>query len=464
MYILRRLLCVSIALFLFASSAAGVDKQLVSGNLKKLNNFAKVAVCPNDGSALIVWSQGNAKDNSYGRIYACEARRQPDGLYAIQPFFLVGIGQRPTVVYLLGAGKYFIAWDTSLYDLNEYRGYYLEDQREKFPGGVIRARTYSPGPANPADGLGAVVELSDPVYELNLIANAVDVPDSDATGAATSADRVFVSWLGSDESEHDNYEVFDAGIFGSTWDVVAAAAPSANDITSVDRLQMLSWDSDPYNMGALTCGFYRGGNVYAAGACIDFTTWEIACNFVRILARMHVYYSGSAMIYRIDPETLTVEDYFKLGSHYYGDKDTPLSTGGNIVPLAAAAAPGVSFPIIGCNNVQFEIASLESDFDPQSYTKLGYIYKKKTQLVDQRVVAAGGNLCVIYHNKKGQFRRRMLSAADGSPKGGAKTILTIKKRRLQWMDAASYGKDVLLVFSEARNKKKYRIHLAKFTP
>ena len=468
MRVLCRFTTVSIVIILLTTAAAAVDKQLVSGSLKKLNNFAKVAVCPSDGNALIVWSQGNTKDNSYGRIYASEARHQPDGSYAIQPYFTVGIGQRPSVIYLAGAAKYFIAWDSSVYDLNEYRGYYLQDQREEFLPCVIRARTYSPGLADPLNGLGTVVQLSDPLYELNVIANAMDVPDAETSAAAPAADRVFVSWLGSDESEYEISEAFltggfEAGTFGSTWDIGGAAAPATADIALVDRLQMLYW-TDIVNTAALTCGFSLGDKVYSAGAFIDFNIYDIALNAVRIFSGGEVEYEGTAVIFRVDPATLTVEDYFTFGSKYYGDKDTPLSTAGSIAPLNVAGAPDTAFPIIGCNNVDFALASLDSDFDPASHTNLGYIYDKKTKLVDQRVVSVGGELLVIYHNKKGQFRQRRLSNTDGSPVGGAKTILQIKKKKLQWMDAASYGDDVLLVFAEASNKKNNRIYLAKFKP
>ena len=100
-----------------------------------------------DGNALLVWTNADSKDNNKGAVYGAELVRQPDGSYIAGSPFLIsaksGSNQRPHVVYLEAVNKFLIAWDTSYYDLNEFRKFdHIADR--PLPGSKILARTYVP--------------------------------------------------------------------------------------------------------------------------------------------------------------------------------------------------------------------------------------------------------------------------------------------------------------------------------
>lgn len=181
---MRNFLCKCVILLIsmvLISGVAYAQVTKVSGNLKKLNSYVKIAVNPFNGNALIVWSQGNAKKNSYGVLYAAEAIRQPDGTFNMLPYFVVSTkpgGHRPSVVYLENTGKFLIAWDDAYYNLNEYRNTYVQRGHD-FPNSKTYARTYTPVGLSPPGGvgtLGPIVTLNNTKFELNLGVHAVYIP------------------------------------------------------------------------------------------------------------------------------------------------------------------------------------------------------------------------------------------------------------------------------------------------
>jgi hypothetical protein len=444
----------------FSVAAQSVDKQLVSGDLKRLNNFVKIAVNPANGNALVVWAQGNANNNDYGRVYASELTRQQDGSYAVGPYFLVspdsGCHNRPSVAWLPNAGKYIITWDTSFYDLNEY--WVLNPFTGRpFPAEEVYARTYTPGLG--AAGLGEQVQISDSVIELNVVACVIALGAPPAAPTA-GVDRVFISYLASDESEYGE-GVFTAGLFGSKWDVSANpvtvdAKPTAvPDISLVSRKQLLNWKG-MINIAVIASGFQSGNLLYCAGVYFSFNRS-----------------TGVGMILLINPETLKVVKHVDTGEYDPHGKDSPINAFGSVVPLnvALASPSDGTFTIVGTSNLVPQLLSIGSDLDETSAEPLGLI-SKPGDSVDQRLFktsaiegapAQKSDVYVLYYNKLGQFRYRSLAAGTGKPIGTSTTVLTINKRRLKYMDVAAFGKDVLIAFAEQSNKKNYKINFFKFT-
>lgn len=84
--------------------------------MKLINRDTAIAVCETDGNALVVWNQSNSKKQEFGRIWAAELVRQPNGTYkALEPFLVSkksGSNQRPAVQYVPAFGVYMIVWDT----------------------------------------------------------------------------------------------------------------------------------------------------------------------------------------------------------------------------------------------------------------------------------------------------------------------------------------------------------------
>jgi hypothetical protein len=445
------------------------DKHLVSGDLRRLNNFVKIAVNPANGNALVVWAQGNANNNDYGRVYASELTRQQDGSYAVGPYFMVspnsGSHNRPSVAWLPNAGKYIIAWDTSFYDLNEYWDLNPFGGRP-FPAEEIYSMTYTHG-LNAA-GLGEQVQISDSTIELNLVACVIAL-GAPPTAPATGVDRVFISYLASDESEYPIMPIlditsgkltatgFEAGLWGSKWDVSAnpvtadAKPTSAPDISMVDRKQMLDW-----GVSVIASGFQSGNLLYCAAIYVSFNRA-----------------SGVGMILQINPETMKVVEHVDTGEYDFHGQDIPTNAFGSVVPLdIAQASPSDGiFTLVGTSNLMPQLLSVNSDLDETSAKHLGLI-SKTGDAVDQHLFKASATMgapakksdvYVLYYNKLGQFRYRSLAAGTGKPTGTTTTILKINKRRLKYMDVATYGKDVLVAFAEQSNKKNYKINFFKFT-
>jgi hypothetical protein len=450
----------------FAVTAISAEKQLVSGDLKRLNNFVKIVVNPANGNALVVWAQGNANNNDYGRIYASELTRQQDGSYVVGSYFMVspnsGSHNRPSVAWLPNAGKYIIAWDTSFYDLNELKKLEKLLQRP-FPGAEILARTYTPGSGGEA-GLGEMLTVNDSAIELNVVANVIPIELQTATVpyVATDTDRVFISYLGSDESEHDNYPAFEAGLWGSKWDVSAgsqeSASPGVTDISLVSRAQMLFWADQPINISVIVQGFEHNGKLYCAGAYMTLG--------------MEYLYTAVGMIMQINSATMALENYFETKEYDPKGKDGPINAFGQVVPLdGVVTAPSDVFTLIGASNVYYSLRSINSELAPSSEKDLGLV-SKPGDILDQRLFKTGAmadapakksDVSVLYYNKLGQFRYRSLAAGTGKPTGISTTLLKIKKRRLKYMDVATYGKDVLVAFAEQSNKKNYKINFFKFS-
>lgn len=282
------------------------------------------------------------------------------------------------------------------------------------------------------------------------------------------SDCVFISFLSSDESEYQTAGVFDAGLFGSAWTIVADGPPGSDDITLDARAQMLFWE-DETNISVMGTGFYSWSldRVFASGAYLDFSVWEIvAAAGKALLYGGDVDFGGTGVVFRIDPNLLKVEAHLDLSSKYYGNNDTPMNIGGHIMPLTpqSITPPGTRFPIIGCaNDVQLNLGTYNSDLLKADYKSTGYISKKPAEIVDQRFFKTGnGDIYGYYHNTKGRFIHRKLDNA-GKPKGASKTAFKIKKKRLKWMDSATFGNQVLTAFSQMKNKKKYEIFFNAFT-
>jgi hypothetical protein len=459
------LLFIVIFILIFAVAPAVGQAQLVSGNLKKLNGNVRIAVDPAGGNGLIVWCQGDLKDNEKGKIYGAEVWRQEDGSYLTgEPFVISGSGdsnQRPALAFLPNTGKYMIAWDQSLYDPKAF----IEGggNPHPLPSSPVLARTYTPGTATVPGTMGGIVTVSDSAYEFNIVADIVLIETDGGETPAAVADRVFLTFFCSDEQKDGKDGPFAAGLWGTVWDVtVNASGPTTvSDFVPVRSKLMADW-SVQYGMGMTSQGFYAGGRVYAAGAHEDF-------NYGGLIA--------AGGIYKIDPGSLTVDQFYETGATK--NDDFPLTAFGQVYPLTdLPAAPAAStFRVIGISNVIFNIISINNDLVMSSSKNLGPVSGKATELVDQRFFKLSGtasaplqpsarakksDLYILYHTKKGQFRYRNLSLDEGAPAGGSTTVLTIKKKRLKWMDAGTYGGDVLLAYSQQTNKKNYKIYFYKF--
>lgn len=470
---MKKSMSVFVVLGLLFSLFGGIStaqQQLVSGNMKKLNGFCRIAINPDNGNGLIVWSQGNAKKNTYGRIYAAELTRQTDGSYVVgQPFLISsskGSNQRPCVAYLKNVGKYLVVWDTSVYDLSVY----VDNRPFPLPAAKILARTYTPSAAatsGPAGALGNITTLNDPEYEYNSICNVVPIYTNETTPANGVKDRVFVTFFCSDEEQGSKVGPFTAGMYGTTWEVGAGSVAAvdrlaaAGDMSRVNGKQMADWTVS-HGMGITIHGFYYNKKVYAAGA---HQFWNMGG------------VTGKGGIYKIDPNALAIDQFFSTGVSKANKY--PIDAFGQVLPLnGVVASPGAGLRIVGLSNVIYNLISIDISLAETSLKNLGSISKKPTEVVDQRLfkiaeeVAVGSlinpaakksNVYTLYHTKKGQFKHRNLSLDLGEPSGVSKTVLKIRKKKLHYMSVDTYGKDVLLTYSEKANKKKYRVYFYKFT-
>lgn len=459
-------------------SAPAAGQQLVSGKMNKLNGFCRIAVNQNSGNGLIVWSQGNAKKNNYGRIYAAELIRQAggggpaDGSYQIGEPFLVsqtkGSNQRPVVVYLEDIGKYLIAWDTAVYDLSAY----VNNRPSPLPSAKILARTYMPGTATGPPGtpgtLGKITTLSDPAFEYNSIANVVPMEAKGAGAAGSLKERVFLTFFCVDEIRDDKVGPYTAGLYGTAWDVAATSdsvheplLDAANgEFTRVNGKLMADW-SFSYGKGVTVQGFYSGGKVYAAGA---HEIWEGGL-------------AGLAGIYKIDSGNLNIDQFFPIAKSKAGQY--PINAHGQVLLLNGdVAVSNQEARAVFLTNIAFDLASVDISLAEATLKNLGSVSKKAGEVVDQRLFKISGTQSVdeliktaakksdvytLYHTNKGQFKYRNLSLDFGKPAGKSKTVLKIKKKRLKWIDVATFGNDLLLGYSEMANKKKYRVYFYNFS-
>jgi hypothetical protein len=289
---------------------------------------------------------------------------------------------------------------------------------------------------------------------------------------------VLITNFVSDEEKDGKTGPLEAGMAGSVWRVGLSNSPGSSaagaaEITMLRRKLMSTWDTED-GLGVTVQGFYLAGMVYAAGVH-EYWTWEInalAADFTDNLA-------GRGGIYKIDPADLEIEKFFASGAGKPGVY--PITADGQILPLnsSTSLAPGEGFRIVGLSNVVFDLMCVGSDLNQASYKNLGSASKKKGEVVDQKMFRirsskVKGNAAVapvfdpyityvLYHTNKGHFRYRKLNSTTGAPKGAAKKVLKIKKRKLKYMAVAAYDKDVLLAFSEMKNKKNYRINFFSFT-
>jgi len=234
---------------------------------------------------------------------------------------------------------------------------------------------------------------------------------------------------------------------------------------------MADWNKD-YGLGVTMQGFYAGGKIYAAGA---HKHWVLS---TRPSLNMVDNIAGRGGIYLIDPMTMVVDMFFPTGISKPGK--FPLNASGQVLPLGgnATSAPGAKFKIVGLSNTIFNLISVDSDLAASSLKNHGSVSKKAGEVIDQRFFKINdlpavdasvdpalkkSNTYVLYCTNKGQLKHRNLDIKTGKPIGVSKTVLKIKKRRLKYMDVVTYGKDVLLAFSEQKNKKKHLIYFYKFS-
>ena len=453
------ILVIASILFTLVATASLAQTKLVSGNLKKLNGQCKIAVDPATGNGLIVWSQGNAKDVDYGRIYAAEITRQGEGSYTVGAYLMVsqnsGSNQRPSIAWLPEVGKYLIVWDTSYYDLTEYLKPAIRNNRPFAPTSLL-ARTYSPGA-----GLGPITDISLPGYEVNLTPFVMcytppeDVPDDE--------ERALIIFCASDEVGDQgqtsliSVASLSEDLRASHYKVSAdAAAPAASDIELIEsRALVADWGRTAWT-AALSSAFQRGETIYAGGGVLN---WHFD---------MNVY--CEEIFFSIDPVSYVFKGY-EAGQFEFDLKREPESTWGNIMPLdyGVAAPPDEDFRIVGVSNASGETCSILNDLT--DYNELPKVSTKKGDVLDQRLFglnniagapAGKSNVYILYYDKKGQLRYRGLAGDDGSVTGSAKTVLKMKKNRLKFMDVATFGNYALVAISEMRNKKNYRINLLSF--
>jgi hypothetical protein len=450
-------------LLLIAATTAAAQPEVVSGSLKKLNGFVRIAVEPAAGNLLVVWSQGDTKNNDYGRIYAAYLERRQDGSYlAGEPFLFStnkGSNQRPSVAWLPTVSLFIVAWDTSYWDPNEYMKFdHMADR--PFAGTQVLARAWNPATAE----LGQIVTVNQADWELSIGADVVPIDVGAVAGPGEASERVFINFLSSDEERNGIAGPFEPGMWGSLWRVsmngMSPSQPAGGGvITLIERKGMLTW-AVPYGVATTVSGFVSGGKVYAAGAYMKF-------NF----PMGNFYASGVGGIYRIDPVALTVEKFLATGELDLGPgKAFPINLFGEATPLPGApAAPNGGFGMVGLSNIDKRVMTVGSDLEAGGIAYHGTASKTANEIVDQRLfmigavgAPAGETLYVLYHDKKGRFRYRTLTSS-GQPKGVSKTVLKIKKNRLKYMSVAAFGNDALLAYSEQRNKKNWQIKFFRFT-
>ncbi len=440
---------------LICSSEVAAKPLLVSGNLKKLNDKVRVAINPADGNALAVWAQGDATNNSYGRVYGTELIRQPDGSYVANAPFLIspdtGSHQRPVVRYLTKAGKYLVAWDTSYYDLSYFLTLDPVDDRPFAPADV-NARTYSPtGVAGTAQGtLGTQAKLNDAAITLTAVPNIVPLTAGslDRDIAAVRED-VFITYLGSNEGGPDDQH-WVVGMWGGRWGVLKDGTA---DITKIKNAQMSSWEL----IGVTSGGLFSGGKIYSAGLRMDVDENGE---------------TGRGGICLINPNSYKAERFVVTGTQDPHKKAPVPKTFGDVIslgyPPAVVTGPeGSTFTLVSHNNVDFNLMTFQSDLSTASFKKVGTVAAANT-LVDQRFLTVRDNtkktqqVYVLYHTTGQTFFYRALSSTTGAPTGGAKAAFEKITGQLKWMDAGTYGKNALVLWAQKKTKSLYEIYLNTF--
>ncbi|MEW6363916.1 MAG: hypothetical protein AB1714_04675 [Acidobacteriota bacterium] len=440
---------------LFGCTVAYAQKPLlISGALDGLNQSVKIALNKTDGRGLVVWSQGKAGANSYGRIYAAELTPQSGGSYTAGAPMLIsansGSNQRPSVMYLSKLGKYLITWDTSFRDLRHFLELDPIDGRP-FPPSDVLARTYTPASTGATQGtLGNLLKLNDTETVLAAIPGAFQLTSNVLETGEAAVDKAFITFLGSTEGGEDGHN-WAAGLWGARCEIQKKGSP---DLSVPKRVQMSSWDL----IATAPSGFSAGGKIYAAGIRLD---------------ALEYYENGRGGVFRIKPDSFKVEQFITTSPNWDPHKKAPpLKTYGQVTPLDAPAqeadeAASADFRIVGLSNVDLNILVFSSDMSAASFKKVGSVAGANT-IVDQRFFTITDTLkgtrqvYVLYHTTKQMFMYRALSSATGAPTGASVKALNKISGPLIWMDTIAVGRDVLVVYSQKKSDSLYEVYFNRF--
>ena len=471
--ILRTSMCAALLLSLLATPAFA-EKLGVNGTLKKINDRAKIAVKP-DGNALVVWSNSNSKTNDKGVIYGREILKTDAG-YVLGDLVQIsdkkGSNQHPEVEWINSIGAYVITWDTSFRDLNELSSFdHIMDR--PLPGAHIFARTYLPAPPGvsgsaPEDRLGAAEQISDPAFELNVLPHITDLEGGE----------VLFLFLGSDESTATT-GAFKAGLWGATYSFTAGTTlPSNQSLSFKNRKMMMNGFFDKKEgLAVITDSFVLKNSSFNSGASASSaadSTVIAGGAYMKFNFDGDLFFpSGVGAIYRINPNTLTVDNVISSEEFNPKGEAAPLKANGQIAPLTMPSGVAANdFTIIGTSNLVKILCTFRSNFNPMMNQTHGLISDKSGDVVDQFLfrieqesngpAAPQSGVWVLHHTNKGVFKYRAIGP-NGKPSGGSKKAFKTKKGRLLYMDVAVNGSDVLVAWTERKTKKRTLIFFDGFT-
>lgn len=406
----------------------------LSGRVKPLNQGVQLAVDPESGNGLAVWSRNKRRQN-FGQIWAAEIIRQDDGSYESRKPFRVSTkspAQRPTVEFLPEFGFYMIFWDEG-----------ARDPERTTKSSRIMSRLYEPADdgtrARPGD-LGPEVDMTGN-GDVNLS------PAVTYLGHTSIFERVVYRWWNPG-----------AGVDASPARLPGRGASKAYSDTTEDK-QTLRSAPESYPTGdSRTTPFSR---VLATIGCPDgricFLHFTVDLAASPLLAQFSISCIGLGSLQavgytRVDIPAMLPGDSLRnvLGSFRRDASCRPIRL----------VTPAGAFDV---DPETDEVTPVPFPVDP--FTALGFFYGTGSAAnAPARAVITEG---YVYHRfTRGKFEYRELDE-DGVPREDEFTKLwKIKRRRLLGMDVAEAGDTVLVAWGEAKNRRgsKSRIRLGWFVP